>query len=606
MNSSNGSGLNGLSLHMSGDLGPSTGDRLTDTLSSGGRIDLQTTPGLSKALLKGAAHNVRELSKALRELCQKQDAVGRQETVLELQRQITELKGMFSSGKMEVLTTFVSCLHRLAGSLKDNPKPPNPSVLRTITNAFDFLRQLVDSGCDCREVEKNPLRLMVVDDDAVCRRAMTLALSSGDLKLAVYENGVKALDALRDQGFDVIFLDIMMPGLNGLVLSRTIRELPANKETPVVFVTCLSDFKTRSESILSGGCDLMAKPILPSEVLVKAYTLALRKRLSDGELATAPGEDSGVAAPPKVVAPACIGTLHVDQEGFIETFDQDCSRLLGFTPEEIRGQHVFLLFPREIQKDDTLCKVLSDVQAKAAAIVLTGRRKNGSMTLLEATVSGSSSGTSSRMLRLRETDASSSALPTSLDQDAVQTPGCKSPLPQPAMQAQPQPVPAAAPLPQPLRMADPQSPDPQNLASRVSVLEEKLRMATDALANSQEALRREQTRRSQLETQTSVSKTSSANSLATMQAALAAAQQSFESERQKREELERKVESLIAASTSSKNTLEQAAAPQAVLATALKEDSCLGRRPAADLAEPPKEAPIKRKFSDGLRRMWSR
>ena len=70
-----------------------------------------------------------------------------------------------------------------------------------------------------------------------------------------------------------------MPGINGFDLCSKIRAFPLNKATPIIFVTSLSDFKSRAKSILSGASDLIAKPFLFVELALKVTTILLRKRL---------------------------------------------------------------------------------------------------------------------------------------------------------------------------------------------------------------------------------------------------------------------------------------------------------------------------------------
>jgi twitching motility two-component system response regulator PilG len=77
----------------------------------------------------------------------------------------------------------------------------------------------------------------------------------------------------------LILLDISMPQLDGFQLCSELRKLPAHEKTPVIFVTCHSDFESRSRGILSGGNDLIAKPILAVELAVKAVTHLLRRGL---------------------------------------------------------------------------------------------------------------------------------------------------------------------------------------------------------------------------------------------------------------------------------------------------------------------------------------
>lgn len=79
--------------------------------------------------------------------------------------------------------------------------------------------------------------------------------------------------------FDLIFLDVDMPGMNGFELCAKLRQLPAHKHTPVVFVTVLADFESHAKSTMSGGTDFIAKPFLFMEVAVKALVYVLRGRL---------------------------------------------------------------------------------------------------------------------------------------------------------------------------------------------------------------------------------------------------------------------------------------------------------------------------------------
>lgn len=553
-------------MHMCSDLVPSTGEHVS--LQPHG-AQTSVTDSTAKAYLKGASHNVKALSKLLRELCQTQDPVKRQESALNLQREVTELKTLLSSGNLQVLASFVSCLGRLVVSIKDSPKPPNPSVLRTLTNAVDFLRQLTESGCDCRPVEKNPLRLMVVDDDAICRRAMALALSSGDLKLVVCENGVKALDALREEAFDTIFLDIMMPGINGLVVARTIRELPVNRETPIVFVTCLSDFKTRSESILSGGCDLVGKPVSPVEILVKAYTLALRKRLSTGEL----GGPAAPKAAARAVADAehaagktvtCVGVLHVKHDGTIDTYDQDCFRLLGYSPAEVRGQHIEALFPPSLQTHpDALSRLLFETAQKPVDLHIQGRRKDASVVALNATFSAFFANKTSRMLFLKlANDSARSEVPAAAAEaaDYAQPPAQQSIAEPVAPVAQYQTSNYTPPvLPEVTgRCMSTHDIEQDGLVKTVDDLEEKLRNASRALADAHAALKVEQDCRLVLEGQVNTLRngpTPSRNNapkqgaesdiIQNLQTQLILLSRELESERTKRKDLERQLEMLV-------------------------------------------------------------
>ena len=77
-----------------------------------------------------------------------------------------------------------------------------------------------------------------------------------------------------------MFLDVDMPGMSGFELCTKLRDLPGYKQTPVVFVTSLTDFESRTNSTMSGGNDFIAKPFLFMELAVKALIYVFRSRLS--------------------------------------------------------------------------------------------------------------------------------------------------------------------------------------------------------------------------------------------------------------------------------------------------------------------------------------
>ena len=98
------------------------------------------------------------------------------------------------------------------------------------------------------------------------------------------DDPVLALKVLAQNRFDLIFLDVDMPRIDGFELCKRIRGSVTNKTTPVVFVTVLSDFESRTRSTLSGGNDLIAKPFLLVELAAKALTLLVKGMLNAKEV----------------------------------------------------------------------------------------------------------------------------------------------------------------------------------------------------------------------------------------------------------------------------------------------------------------------------------
>jgi CheY-like chemotaxis protein len=81
--------------------------------------------------------------------------------------------------------------------------------------------------------------------------------------------------------FDVIFLDVQMPDVDGFEVCTRIRESSANRLTPIVFLTSHHEAAMRAKSESCGANDFITKPYLPSELTLKALAFALRGRLQN-------------------------------------------------------------------------------------------------------------------------------------------------------------------------------------------------------------------------------------------------------------------------------------------------------------------------------------
>lgn len=181
------------------------------------------------------------------------------------------------------------------------------STLRTLANAIDLLHSLSVRGLRADlAVEPTP-RLLAVDDDPVSRYAVGFAMKRFLVKPDTATEGESALALAEETSYDLIFLDVQMPGMDGFELCSRIHATARNHTTPIVFVTCQSDFDARARSSLIGGQDLIGKPFLTFELSLKALTVVLRRRLQSEAAQksasnrttnpSAPGRDAHTKAP---------------------------------------------------------------------------------------------------------------------------------------------------------------------------------------------------------------------------------------------------------------------------------------------------------------------
>jgi DNA-binding response OmpR family regulator len=234
---------------------------------------------LRKSFDDGLPATLNSLRASLQGLIKAEDESVRLMHIHELDRRVHALTGKASLADLPQVARVSDALEALLRALGEKPESLSASVLRTIAVAVDFLGVLAGQGGRPETLESPAPSVLVVDDEPVSARAVTHALGKAKLGFVTVKDPAAAYQLLAQNPFDLIFLDVDMPGMNGYELCERLRALPEHKQTPVVFVTGLNDFETRAHSTVSGGNDFIAKPFLFIELAVKALVHVYRYRL---------------------------------------------------------------------------------------------------------------------------------------------------------------------------------------------------------------------------------------------------------------------------------------------------------------------------------------
>ncbi len=238
---------------------------------------------LRRSFLQGLPATLASARAYLQEIVRNQAEGERSQLVQELYRRVHTMTGNAGIAGLSQIANLADALEALLKELYEKPKNINPSTLRTLASAIDFLSVLMEQAAKTggHEPAAAPKpEILVVDDEAISRRAVLYALEKAKLPATSLDNPEAALQLLSDRKFDLIFLDVDMPGMNGFELCSRLRTAQRNRTTPVVFVTSLTDFESRANSTMSGGNDLIAKPFLFVELAVKALLYLMRSRLA--------------------------------------------------------------------------------------------------------------------------------------------------------------------------------------------------------------------------------------------------------------------------------------------------------------------------------------
>jgi len=119
--------------------------------------------------------------------------------------------------------------------------------------------------------------VMVVDDNPKNLQVLGSLLKENNYRVAVARDGKQVLEYLKTRQPDLILLDVMMPGINGFDVCKTIKSDTRTQEIPVLFITALADTDNKLEGFEAGGEDYITKPFFKEEVLARVNVLIERQ-----------------------------------------------------------------------------------------------------------------------------------------------------------------------------------------------------------------------------------------------------------------------------------------------------------------------------------------
>ena len=292
---------------------------IVDAVRESLAVGFQTIPPFpedesTRTIIGKARETISGLCKTLQALSKVEDQQKRLEHLSHLHKMNGELAGQATAIGLGSVSQMSTALDGLLKKLSENPSELSASNLRTISYGIDFLDVLFKPSSAPDPAVAGPIRVLVVDDDDISRMAILSALERANLDSEGVENPQAALEILANHPFDLIFLDISMPEMSGFEVCQKLRKLPGHGKTPVIFVTSLNDFASRSQSKLIGGSDFIAKPFLFSELTVKALTYSFKHRLlvASASIDQSSGANLKGERSPENSQSACLGSAPSD------------------------------------------------------------------------------------------------------------------------------------------------------------------------------------------------------------------------------------------------------------------------------------------------------
>ena len=130
----------------------------------------------------------------------------------------------------------------------------------------------------------NVNKILIADDEPDILEIIQFNLQAEGYEVITAKNGDEAIEQAKKHLPDLIILDIMMPGKNGIDVCNILRMQPAFKETLIIFLSALSDESTEIRGLESGADDYLTKPISPKILVSKVNALFRRINKEDNEI----------------------------------------------------------------------------------------------------------------------------------------------------------------------------------------------------------------------------------------------------------------------------------------------------------------------------------
>ena len=124
-----------------------------------------------------------------------------------------------------------------------------------------------------KEAPRLKRTILAVDDDPDILNLEKKILEKEGFEVVTTTQGAQAVSLMQQGDFALVLLDIMMPGMDGFEVSRTIRREQKGKQLPVIFLTARDDAASMREGFRSGGSVFLSKPFTANQLVRLVYSI---------------------------------------------------------------------------------------------------------------------------------------------------------------------------------------------------------------------------------------------------------------------------------------------------------------------------------------------
>lgn len=212
-----------------------------------------------------------------------------------------------------------------------------------------------------------PLNILIADDTVSIGQFVSTYLRGAGHHVTFVQSGEEACEVYQREEFDLVLMDVVMPGMGGLAAVKKIKTFPATKWTPILLVTGVEAEEGVMDGFMAGADDYITKPI---SAMVLDIRIRSMMRIAAIQRTTA-----------AVVENVIEGIVQIDRVGRIVGFNKAAQDIFGYRFDEVVGKNVNILMPSPDHEkhDEYLANYVATGEAKiiGSGRKVTGKRKNG-------------------------------------------------------------------------------------------------------------------------------------------------------------------------------------------------------------------------------------
>ncbi|MEW6514027.1 MAG: PAS domain S-box protein [Pseudomonadota bacterium] len=175
------------------------------------------------------------------------------------------------------------------------------------------------------------LQVLLADDSPDEGQRLSDYLREAGHSVTLVHSGEEAVLAYFAQSFDLVLMDLTMPGIGGLTAIKTIKSVPAAKWVPIIIITELPDEAGVLDGYLAGADDYIVKPLRPMILDIRIRSMM---RIAAIQRTTAAVIDNVIE-----------GIIQIDRVGRITCFNRAAENIFGYAAIEVLGHNVSMLMP---------------------------------------------------------------------------------------------------------------------------------------------------------------------------------------------------------------------------------------------------------------------